>query len=244
MFGRWMGAAALIVAGCAGGPEAAPEGAAPAAPEAAPEEAVTAPQRTEPLTEDDDTPARYGKVLESMDSGGYTFARLDACGMEAWVAGPVTPLEVGQSVSMPMGTVMTQFKAPSLGRDFDMILFVPWFRTVEASEVPACAPLPDQAGAKPGARPQRAGPPGDDEWPGTVLETMNSGGYTYLHLAGCNDEQLWVAAPLSKIAKGQPVAAAGGVPMTNFHSGTLDRTFDTILFAQEVRVLSQPVSCK
>lgn len=235
---RILAAAALTIAGCGTTEDTSPPAAAPApAPE------ITAPERTVPLEDDkDDEPARYAKVLEVLDGGGYTFVRLDSCGMEAWAAGPPTPLKPGEAVSMPMGTVMTDFVSPTLGRTFEMILFVGWFRTIEPSELPSCeVPPPAPAGA---ARGQRSGPPGDDEWPGTILETMDGGGYTYLRLQTCTEESMWVAAPKSRLAVGQPVAAWGGVPMQNFHSDTLDRTFETILFAQSIRVLSQPVICK
>ena len=39
---------------------------------------------------------RVGKVLEVLLVGDrYTYARMDACGQEAWVAGPSQALEVG-----------------------------------------------------------------------------------------------------------------------------------------------------
>jgi hypothetical protein len=238
MHGRMMAVALVIAVGC-GGAEEVP------APEPAAEPVVTAPERTEPAPAvDDNEPARFAKVLEVMDSGGYTFARLDSCGMEAWAAGPPTPLEVGQSVSMPVGAVMTNFSSPTLGRSFDMILFVSWFRTIEASEMPSCEAPPEAGATNKPQHTARTGPPTEDEWAGTILETMNSGGYTYLRMKSCTEESMWVAAPKSRLAVGQPVAAWGGVPMRNFHSDTLDKDFESILFAQSIRVLSQPVSCE
>lgn len=65
---------------------------------------------------------------------------------------------------------------------------------------------------------------------GTVVETMNAAGYTYLLLSG-NDKQIWVAIPESTIKTGETVNYLEGMVMENFTSKTLNRTFDTIIFS-------------
>jgi hypothetical protein len=72
-----------------------------------------------------------------------------------------------------------------------------------------------------------------DELSGKVLETMNSGGYTYALIAK-GDKKIWVAVPETKIAKGQTVTFRPGAEMANFRSKTLNRTFDTIIFSAGV----------
>jgi hypothetical protein len=64
---------------------------------------------------------------------------------------------------------------------------------------------------------------------GSVVETMNSGGYTYLKV-DCGDRQVWAAGPQTQVAVGDNVSLAPGSEMRNFHSPTLNRTFETILF--------------
>lgn len=65
---------------------------------------------------------------------------------------------------------------------------------------------------------------------GTVLETMNSGGYTYVHL-DMGDKQVWAAGPtVEGIEVGQKVGFSGAMEMRNFTAKSLDRTFETILF--------------
>lgn len=61
---------------------------------------------------------------------------------------------------------------------------------------------------------------------GTVAETMESGGYTYIKF----DDGKWIAANAFPVAVGDKVQYAGGMEMNNFHSNTLDRTFESILF--------------
>jgi len=70
---------------------------------------------------------------------------------------------------------------------------------------------------------------------GIVLETMNSGGYTYVQLDRGNGK-VWLAAPETEVKVGEKAAADQGMLMTDFHSGSLDRTFPEIFFVQELRV--------
>ncbi len=70
----------------------------------------------------------------------------------------------------------------------------------------------------------------DDELSGKVLETMNSGGYSYA-LIQKGDKKIWVAVPQTKIEKGKTVTFSPGIEMTNFTSKTLNRTFDSIIFS-------------
>ena len=65
---------------------------------------------------------------------------------------------------------------------------------------------------------------------GKVVETMNSGGYTYL-LVESGKDKTWVAIPETTVSKGATVQYAAGMVMQNFHSKTLDRTFASIVFS-------------
>ncbi len=66
---------------------------------------------------------------------------------------------------------------------------------------------------------------------GKVKETMNSGGYTYM-LLEFEGKDFWVAVPEMKVAVGQEVMLLPGDTMKNFHSNSLNRTFDTIIFSR------------
>jgi hypothetical protein len=75
----------------------------------------------------------------------------------------------------------------------------------------------------------------DDGVSGVVVETMDSGGYTYAKLDR-GDKQVWVAGPETKIVVGVKIGKVKGTLMPNFHSTTLDRTFDEIYFVNELPV--------
>jgi hypothetical protein len=64
-----------------------------------------------------------GKVVETMNSGGYTYVNLDNNGKSTWVAVPSANVTMGQDISFNPGMVMTDFTSKSLGRTFDAIVF-------------------------------------------------------------------------------------------------------------------------
>jgi hypothetical protein len=66
-----------------------------------------------------------------------------------------------------------------------------------------------------------------------VLETMNSGGYTYIKVQDKN-QKYWIAMTQRAIKAGDTVKYSEQGWMQNFHSKTLNRTFDKILFAADV----------
>ena len=65
---------------------------------------------------------------------------------------------------------------------------------------------------------------------GAVLETMNSGGYTYVRV-DAGDQEIWAAAGEFEIAVGDRVVFPLETPMRDFHSSTLERDFPLIYFA-------------
>ncbi len=64
-----------------------------------------------------------GKVVETMDSGGYSYVCLEKKGKKSWVAVPQTKITKGTTMSFQPGMVMTNFKSKTLNRTFDKIVF-------------------------------------------------------------------------------------------------------------------------
>ncbi|MBM4130753.1 hypothetical protein FJ250_06960 [bacterium] len=90
---------------------------------------------------------------------------------------------------------------------------------------PAATAAGDQAAAMPAARP--------GTWQGTVAETMDSGGYTYV-LLDTGAQKIWCATTQTPVAVGDQVTVPQGQLMVDFRSATLDRTFPEIYFASAV----------
>lgn len=72
---------------------------------------------------------------------------------------------------------------------------------------------------------------------GTVLETMNSGGYTYVFM-DTGQDQRWVAALETSVGVGDVVQTDQGMPMTGFTSKTLNRTFNVVYFVGSLQNLT------
>lgn len=71
----------------------------------------------------------------------------------------------------------------------------------------------------------------EPELAGKVVETMDSGSYTYIQIETAHGKKLWVAVPKMKVTKGQHMSFIPGGVMVNFESKTLHRTFDEIIFS-------------
>lgn len=159
-----------------------------------------------------------GTVVETMNASTYTYARLDRGGAEIWVAGPQVPLAVGTKLDKLEGQLMTDFYSKTLDRTFAQIYFVTSLGAAPAASAHAAA----------NAHPSAAADAGEGV-SGTVLQTMEAGGYTYAELDR-DGKKVWVAGPTTKLAVGTRLGKMSGSLMTSFHSNTLNRTFDEIYF--------------
>ena len=66
-----------------------------------------------------------GKVVETMDSGGYTYMLLEKNKKKTWVAVPQMKVEKGKNMSVQPGSEMNNFKSKTMNRTFDLIIFSP-----------------------------------------------------------------------------------------------------------------------
>lgn len=66
---------------------------------------------------------------------------------------------------------------------------------------------------------------------GKVVETQDVSPYTYIRLKDEAGNETWAAVPQTQLEIGEEIALQGGVVMSNFTSKTLNRTFESIIFA-------------
>jgi hypothetical protein len=205
-----------------------------------------------------------GKVVETMDSGGYTYLNLAKDGKTTWVAIPVTKVSVGQELEVQPGMPMDKFTSKTLNRTFDRINFSSGLITNAAA-----TPITEGAAAKgslpPGHPPLDAKPesekgaPASAEAPketkkksgmmsamsaqsgremvavsGKVVETMDAGGYSYL-LVEQDGKKTWAAVPTTQLSVGQELKLEPGTEMKNFTSKKMNRTFETLIFSPGVK---------
>jgi hypothetical protein len=63
-----------------------------------------------------------GEVLETMDSGGFTYMKLKTKAGETWTAVRATPMKVGAQVTVENGMTMKNFQSKTLNRAFPSIV--------------------------------------------------------------------------------------------------------------------------
>jgi len=147
-----------------------------------------------------------GKVLETMNSGGYTYVLIETDRDSIWVAGRQTPVQVGDVVQASDGMAMTDFESKSLNRTFDVVYFSGGLENLSA---PALAE--DQPG---GALP--AGHAGTDGSVETKTVDINvpefepgqNIAYVYANKDALADQQISL--------RGKVVKYNGGILGTNF----------------------------
>jgi hypothetical protein len=77
----------------------------------------------QPKADTKDTQVLSGKVVETMDSGRYTYVCLEKNKKKTWVAVYKMKVVVGQEMSFQRGIEMVNFESKSLNRKFDKIYF-------------------------------------------------------------------------------------------------------------------------
>lgn len=207
-------AALLIMCGCSDKPkEQEQNSATQEQSSAAPQTmygvpAATTPTAAEPASAEaaggvvSNTPY-FGKVLETMNSGGYTYAKIDEGGNAYWIAGPQTEISVGSQISFIEQMVMKDFTSKSLNRTFDQLVFV-------TAIVPAGGAQASTASQPTPAVDPHANCDHDKELTlqpiaSEVKVTKNASGYTieeiYTKKAALKDKNVKVNAKVVKVSK-------------------------------------------
>ena len=136
-----------------------------------------------------------GAVVETMESGGYTYLLVEHTGGKIWVAGKPVKVAVGDKVRIADGMMMNDFESRTLKRKFDWILFA---SAVEVNGQSGTAPAPALPPGHPpltNALPAAAATSGPIEVkPGTIAKV--AGGYT---VAECYAQQKKLAGKTIKI---------------------------------------------
>lgn len=118
-------------------------------------------------------------------------------------------------------------------KNFPVVLALAFVATAAAAQpLPAGHPAVEVKNGLKGAPeaqlPQRA----------KVVSTIDAAPYTYLEVTQ-NKKTLWLAANAVAAKKGDVIRFDNGMPMTNFHSKTLNRTFPSVLFVNRVIITKE-----
>jgi hypothetical protein len=82
-----------------------------------------------------------GTVLETLEDGGYTFARLDTVVGEKWTAIPATKLAKGAAIKVFVSATRRPYESKVLNRTFDSVFFGSLDSPHADVPVPARAPI-------------------------------------------------------------------------------------------------------
>ncbi|SFK97115.1 hypothetical protein SAMN05216302_102340 [Nitrosomonas aestuarii] len=78
----------------------------------------------------------------------------------------------------------------------------------------------------------------DKQYPnneGKVVDVLDTTGYTYMELEN-GDRRFWIAAPTTKVNKGDHIRFVESMSMENFTSKTLNRTFRRVIFVSSTMI--------
>lgn len=180
-----------------------------------------------------------GKILQLQAAGGYTYAEVALSdGRKVWMAGAPLQLKTGDVVQWGDYAVMRDFRSNTLGRTFEEILFVnAWGAPggVATQVMPHGTQTSANQTQTPSQRPPNptAAVAGGNR--GKVASVAAAGGYTYIEVIQ-NNSTTWLAAPTVAVNVGANVTWQGGALMQNFVAKSLGRTFDQIVFVDQVTV--------
>ena len=88
-----------------------------------------------------------------------------------------------------------------------------------------------QAGKQSPASVQAPSDPQPASYSGKVVEKQDVDPYTYVRMDGGAGNDIWAAVPKTQLEIGEEITLKDGIVMSNFKSKTLNRTFESIIFA-------------
>lgn len=174
-------------------------------------------------------------VEEVLQTSQYTYLHVKEGESESWLALPKMQAAVGETYYYKEGLPMTDFESKELNRTFKEILFLDNISTsptiVEKSNTAGSAELTSSISGT--NMENSAGPVPAASHTVVALEVLQTSGYTYIHAKEGTKEQ-WLATAKMEASVGQTYYFEGGLPMTNFESKELKRTFKEIFFLDNI----------
>ncbi len=143
---------------------------------------------------------KEGVVTETMDAGVYTYAKIDDGNGQYWIAGPKTPLKVGEKVSFAPQMWMENFPSKTLNRTFDKVLFVAVIAPLKGESDHNC----ENCGTK--QKPVEKEENGNANGASAVPVAKAEGGYTIAEIfaqsADLKDKSVKVNGRVTKVIRG------------------------------------------
>lgn len=164
-------------------------------------------------------------VAEVLQTSQYTYLRVKEGDKEAWLAVSKMQPSVGETYYYGSSLPMKDFESKELNRTFSEVLFLDNLSTtpdVAVSNNPPAEPENTEA--------MTAAPIAHTVVAEEILQTSQ---YTYVK-AKEGSAEFWLAAKKFDAGVGKTYYFMGGLPMTNFESKELKRTFPEVLFVDNI----------
>ena len=155
-----------------------------------------------------------GTVVDTMNSGGYTYVQLDDGTGTAWAAISQTDVQIGDKGTIA-GNIMHDFHSSTLNKTFPAIMFSNGLQSA-AVDKPTNADIIESPASY-----NRV------VVSGTINQTMNTSGYTYLEIDD-GTGIVWAAISQTDITTGESVTIDGNV-QSGFESMALNKTFEVLI---------------
>nr|WP_321466208.1 OB-fold nucleic acid binding domain-containing protein [uncultured Desulfobulbus sp.] len=154
-----------------------------------------------------------GKIIETMDSNGYTYLLLDRSQGKVWVAIPQTAVKVGQEVNCAPGLTMNNFTSKTLNRSFAAIIFSPGIEKEAAAQTESEPHKEGFAAALQAEQAQGGGADSMSMGPstGSAGAIVPSGDVTVIKATGPNSYTVGECFEEGKELKGKTVRVRGKV---------------------------------
>jgi len=146
-------------------------------------------------------------VLETINGGGYTYAKVDEDGNIYWIAGPQTNISSGMRISFLEQMVMSDFTSKSLNKHFDQLVFVSAIVPADgsATNAPAQTLTLEDAHANCDHSKEAAPVQMQQNVPNTIAVAKNANGYTieelYAKKDALKDKNIKVNAQVVKVSR-------------------------------------------
>lgn len=146
-------------------------------------------------------------VLETMNGGGYTYAKVDEEGNNYWIAGPQVNIAVGAKISFLEQMVMSDFTSKALNKQFEQLVFVSAIVPADgsASTAPEQTLTLDDAHANCDHSKEAAPTQIQQDAPTVVSVAKNADGYTieelYAKKDTLKDKNIKLNAKVVKVSK-------------------------------------------
>lgn len=162
-------------------------------------------------------------VEEVLQTPNYTYLRVKEADAEQWLAVPKAVASIGETYYYQGGLLMTDFPSKDLNRTFKEVYFLDQISTTPE--------------IKKAVIPERHPHLQETETPvihkGVVQEVLQTAKYTYLRVKE-GEVELWLAITKMQAAAGETYYYQGGLPMKDFVSKELNRTFPEVFFLDNI----------